>query len=493
MDIGSNSVRLVIYDVFGAHFTPVYNEKILAGLGRDLRRTGRLSESGKTASLAAIARFIRIARARNLPPLLVGATAALRMAEDAPDFVAEVLRQTGLDISPISGAEEARLSALGLMADNHRRIGLAADLGGASLELMRVGPELVEGDQPVQGVSLPLGPFDVVGGDLRTLSRADYEAIIPQLHEALAKLPLYLNTASGTRRDTLYLIGGAWRNLAAVHQMRIQYPMRTLQGYKMDAEAARDLGHWAWTEGREALLEWPGMRRARAETLPYAGLMLEQLIARFEPRDIVISMTGLREGLVWDRLPTAVRSRDPLIDGCRDFARGSVQAEHFGTPLMRFLAPILPRMQTGFAPEDKDRLIRAACHLAGLGKNLHPDYRAELVFENVLYAPVAGLTHIERAFLSLTLFRTYASKREAPEEALLDALLSEAQRESAALIGEAIRLAIVATGRTPGLLDDFTLVWDGPTLKLNVTPEVMSMVTEQVRYRLEKLNKRISA
>jgi len=111
IDIGSNSVRLVIYDIFGSHFTPVYNEKVLAGLGRDLRKTGRLSNVGKQKCRAALARFSHIIRARQLPPPLVGATAALRVAEDAPDFVASILKETGLDISPISGQEEARLAA----------------------------------------------------------------------------------------------------------------------------------------------------------------------------------------------------------------------------------------------------------------------------------------------------------------------------------------------------------------------------------------------
>ena len=492
MDIGSNSVRLVIYDIFGAHFTPVYNEKILAGLGRDLQRTGRLSESGKAATVSAISRFMRIARARGLPPLLVGATAALRVAEDAPDFVTHVLTETGLDISPISGAEEARLSALGLMSDNRRRSGLGADLGGASLELMHVGSELLEGSAPVRGVSLPLGPFDMIGGDLRKVTSADYAEKIEQIDQAFANLPPDLNLSSDPANDTLYLVGGAWRNLASVHQARSQYPMRTLQGYKLTREAAAELGHWAWTEGCEALLAWPGMRRARAETLPYAGLLLERLLLRFKPREVVISMTGLREGLVWDQLPDSVKSRDPLIDGCRDFARGFVQAEHFGAPLYRFLAPILPHVDCGFDETDTARLMQAACHLAGLGKNLHPDYRAELVFEDVLYAPVAGLTHVERAFLSLSLFRTYASKRATPAEYLINTLLTPKQREAAGIIGEAIRLAIVTTGRTPSLLDDFRLDWSGETLILHTTSEVADMVTDQVRYRIEKLERRLA-
>ena len=477
-------MRLVIYDVFGSHFTAVYNEKILAGLGRDLRRTGRLSVDGKHKCREALARFSQIISARDLPAPLVGATAALRVAEDAPDFVASILVETGLDISPISGEEEARLSALGLLSSNDRRSGIGADLGGASLELMRIDPSLKKDGAKVQGISLPLGPFDAIGGNLSDLTTQDYASRIADLDAALAKAPGYLDG-----EDILYLVGGAWRNLAAVHQQRIDYPMRTLQGYRLTAAAAEKLAHWAWTDGMDALLKWSGMRTARAETLPYAGLILERLLKRFSPKSVVISMAGLREGLVWNTLPEQIKNRDALIDGCRDFARGFVQAEHFGPPLYRFLLPLLPALPCGFGEKEDARLLQAACHLAGLGKNLHPDHRAELVFEDVLYAPIAGLSHAERVFLSLSLFRTYTAKRKPPVAGLIDELLIEAQHHTAACIGEAIRLGIVVTGRTPSLLSDFQLDVRGAELHLSCQPNRNAMITDQVHYRLAKLSK----
>lgn len=486
IDIGSNSVRLVIYDVFGAHFTPVYNEKVLAGLGRDLRDRGRLSETGKQMCREALLRFSHIIAARGLPAPLVGATAALRVAEDAPDFVASILDETGLDISPISGKEEARLAALGLLSNNDRRNGIGADLGGASLELMRIDAALKKDSAKVQGVSLPLGPFDAIGGNLSDLTSKDYAARIPDLDAALSKAPGYLDG-----EDVLYLVGGAWRNLASIHQHRIGYPMRTLQGYRLTADAAETLAHWAWTDGLDEVLNWPGMRKARAETLPYAGVMLERLLKRFSPKFVVISMAGLREGLVWNMLPEPIKDRDALIDGCRDFARGSVQAEHFGPPLYRFLSPLLPALPSGFGETEDARLLQAACHLAGLGKNLHPDHRAELVFENVLYAPVAGLSHEARVFLSLSLFRTYTAKRKPPVKGLIDELLTASQRHTAACIGEAIRLGIVITGRTPSLLSDFELKVSDEALSLNCRPDRTAMLTKQVKYRLDKLAKRL--
>ena len=486
IDIGSNSVRLVIYDLFGSHFTPVYNEKILAGLGRDLRTTGRLSVKGKALCRAALARFSKIIAARGLSAPLIGATAAMRQAEDAPNFVKEIKLETGLDISPISGTEEARLSALGLLSSNDRRKGLAADLGGASLEIMYVSPELRHKPSAFKGVSLPLGPFDAIGGNLSQLTSKDYHSRISDIDSYLENIPNEMSP-----EEQLFLIGGAWRNLASVHQHHVNYPLRTLQGYPLASNAAVELANWAYNDGLDTLLKWPGMRRARAETLPYAGLLLERLLLRFKPKSIIVSMAGLREGLVWDNLSQTVKSRDPLIDGCRDFARGFVQAEHFGTPLFKFLSPLLPYFSCGFGDGNDARLLQAACHLAGLGKNLHPDYRAELVFEDVLYAPVAGLTHSERVFLSLSLFRTYTAKRQPPGPEIIETLLNDAQRDIAASIGEAIRTAIVLTGRTPSLLSDFELLIDDGVLELKANAALEDMLTPQLIYRFEKLAKRL--
>lgn len=477
IDIGSNSIRLVIYDIYGAHFTPVYNEKILAGLGRDLKTTGRLSEKGKQACLQGLQRFYRIARARNLPKLLIGATAAMRAAKDAPEFIQDIYERTGLKIEPISGAEEARLSAMGLIAGEARCAGLAADLGGASLELIQVNQGRVG-----KNISLPLGPFDVVGSNLRKITSEQYAEIGVQIDDALRPLPPEL-----IYTDTLYLIGGAWRNLAAVHQQRTLYPMRTLQAYEMSVDEARGLANWAYNDGLETVLDWAGMRRARSETLPYAGLMLEKLLTLTGAQKVVISTAGLREGMVFDTFSPAVQSRDAMLDGCYDFAHGAVQEKGFGEPLFDFIKDVTSSLPVVFDTVLDQRLHKAACLLAGVGKNLHPDYRADLVFDNILYAPIAGLTHKERAFLALILFRSFTHKRAVPNGPAVEAILSEVEIKTARTIGGIIRLAIVATGRSVDLLGEFKLYIDDEILTLSVSQEEIALMTEQVIFRLERL------
>jgi len=288
LDIGSNSVRFVVYELFGAAFTPVYNEKVLAGLGRDLRQTGLLNPKGRRLALAAIKRFSLIARGQEIYRIIVGATAALREASDAQSFISEVLEQTGLDISPVSGAEEARLTAQGLISAIPNASGIAADLGGASLELTEVKNREIKA-----GRTFPLGPFKVIGASLSQPETFNAAEISTRVIEALKDVDPDLRTGK-----PLYLIGGAWRNLMMIYQRRTDYPLRTLQAYTLSPEDVQAHARWAYTEGRSDVLTWPDLNTRRAETLPYGALLLDILISQLKPSQVVVSTTGLREGLI---------------------------------------------------------------------------------------------------------------------------------------------------------------------------------------------------
>lgn len=477
LDIGSNSVRFVIYEFFGAHFTPVYNEKILAGLGRSLKETGNLSEKGKKLAYDSLRRFKAISDAQGLGELLIGATAALRVAKDAPEFIQSVKSATGLDIRPISGKEEARLTAMGMLAADPRARGLAVDLGGASLEFVHV-----QSFKMAEGVSFKLGPFEVLGSDLA----AGENFANPEIKK---KIEVKLDTLNFTAFEgqALHLIGGAWRNLAAIHQKRSDYPMRTLQAYRMSPKEAQDLAVWAYGEGREEVLAWPGISSRRLETLPYSGYLLQMIIERMKPNVIIISTTGLREGLVYDAMDASLHARDSLLDGCRDLARGNLQAVHFAEPLYGFLKSAAEHFPSFFDTENENRIRKAACHLAGIGKGLHSDYRADLVFDDVLYAPLAGLTHQERAYLALILFSSYTGKNLPKNSAAVEALLSEEGCLYARIYGAAMRLAIVATGRSADLLESFKLSVEGGIPRLSVKPGKEELLSGRVDYRLNKL------
>lgn len=435
IDIGSNSVRLVLYRLEGRAIWTVFNEKVLAGLGRDLASTGRLSEDGAALALTALKRFAAVIDGVKPAGTFVAATAAVREAADGQAFCERVAAETGLVIRVLTGEEEARYAALGVVAGMPDARGVAADLGGASLELVRIGNGGVE-----RGVTLPLGPFSLAG---------DRPFDAGKLRETIAKR---LKPAGDFRTDTLYAVGGAWRTLAQVHMGHARYPLHVVHQYVMEAGEARDIARVIARSSKTSLENWKGLSKKRAETLPHAALVLEGLIERLGLERIVLSAWGVREGLLYEALDEEAVAADPLLAGCT--ALGARQGVSPGLPgaLYGWIQPILDGLPRAFDDERDRVLADAACRLADLGARLHPDHRVELAFDQVLRAPIPGQTHAERAFLATAVNARYGGGAATPEPDTVTRLLDEGQRGAARALGLAIRLACDLSGRSPQLL-----------------------------------------
>lgn len=432
IDVGSNSVRLVLYRMEGRAIWTVYNEKVLAGLGRDLGSTGRLSPQGVEQAMAALRRFRAVLDAAHPQDVFTAATAAVRDAEDGEAFVGRVAAETGLNLRVLSGQEEARYAALGVLAGSPDGDGVVGDLGGASLELVRLAPQ-----GPVEGATLALGPFALSGlkGDrLRG--------------EIRARLAPYAGRFSAR---TFQAVGGAWRNLALMHMRLADYPLQIVHQYELSRGEALDTARFIGRQSRASLEAIEGVSKKRLETLPHAALVLETLIETLGLERIVISAYGLREGLLFESMPGAVQDLDPLIEGCMALTGRQGVDETLGPTLEAWLSPVFSALPPAMG--DREGVLRAAaCRLADLGSRLHPDHRADLVFEQVLRAPIAGLRHAERAFLAVAAFARHTSASSVPEGATVSRLLTDAQRRRARALGAAVRLGSDLSGRSSTLL-----------------------------------------
>ena len=138
IDIGSNSVRLVVYETMARSLVTIFNEKALCGLGREVQSTGLLAEDAVTKALTALRRFRALCLIQQVGRVFAIATAACRDARNGPDFIAKAERICGADIEILSGPREAKLSALGVVSGIHNPNGVVGDLGGGSLELIDV-------------------------------------------------------------------------------------------------------------------------------------------------------------------------------------------------------------------------------------------------------------------------------------------------------------------------------------------------------------------
>ena len=435
IDVGSNSVRLVLYRLDGRAIWSVFNEKVLAGLGRDLTHTGRLAPDGVAATLLALTRFRALIDASHPRGVFVTATAAVREAADGEEFRQRVERETGFQLAVLSGEDEARYAALGVIAGAPDSTGVVGDLGGASLELVRL-----DSDGPGRGVTLPLGPFALYG---RT--RPDPAAIRAAAGRHLAPIERTF------RADTLHAVGGAWRSLALLHMRIADYPLAIVHQYEIGRRELIEAARFISQQSKTSLERIEGISKRRMEDLPHAAMVLEMLVERLDIQRVVMSAYGLREGLIWNAMAPEVRGRDPLVAGCAALGGRAPVAEALGQALEAWVGPAFGKLEPMFGERDPI-LVAAAARLAELGAQLHPDHRAELVFNQVLRAPIAGVNHPERVFLACAAFARHTAASQPPAGALVARLLSPERCARALALGAALRLGCDLSGRSPELL-----------------------------------------
>ncbi|MBF9047684.1 exopolyphosphatase [Rhodobacterales bacterium LSUCC0031] len=439
IDIGSNSVRMVIFD--GAARSPAYffNEKILCGLGAGFAETGRLHPEGKERALAALRRFARLAEAADVSPLLAVATAAVRDAADGLAFREQVKAETGLAIRVIDGAEEARLSAQGVLLGWPGAAGLICDIGGSSMELA----ELKGSGKVGHRATSDLGPLKLLG------MTADKKALRAHIRSEVATL----TAGFPENTERLFLVGGSWRAIARIDMERRGYPLKVLHEYRMTPRGILETLKYIAETDINALRASTGTSAERMRLVPVAAEVLRALVKTLQPSEIAVSSYGLREGLLYEQMSEALKSRDPLIEAARHSEAQLARMPGFGRKLYRFVEPLFPR-----AKHDKKRLIRAACLLHDVSWRAHPDYRAEVCFDNATRANLGGMTHAERVYLGLALLHRYKSSRVGTgfNTALLTLLPPEQVRE-AEILGRAMRFG--AMFAVANLADHGTLTY----------------------------------
>lgn len=465
VDVGSNSVRLVVFD--GAARSPAYffNEKVLCGLGAGVAATGKLNHEGRRSALSTLRRFVSLAERMNLSSLTGVATAAVREAEDGPDFVAEVARETGLELRVVEGIEEARLAAQGVLVGWPDAVGLTVDIGGASMELARV-----HGGRIGTCVTSKLAPLS-----LADISAKKRDAVIANtLADLRQKLPGQV--------EEMFLVGGSWRAIANLHMARTNYPLNVLHAYEVAPDELLETVEWAVNQDTATFRELVTTSEARLALVPLAAQVLRQVIRVFEPDRIAVSSYGLREGVLYEQMSPEARQLDPLTEACRHMEIAAARFPGFGEALYQWVQPL-------FALEDEWtlRLIHAACLLHDVNWRTHPDFRPTASFESVTRANLGGITHRGRIFLGLMLANRYKSGRRArPNEGLV-ALLSADQQRLAETVGRTLRLGSMLTGASVDALQQSRLILSEGEIVLILDGAMAALRGEVVEKRLAKL------
>jgi exopolyphosphatase/guanosine-5'-triphosphate,3'-diphosphate pyrophosphatase len=474
IDIGSNSVRLVVYESMSRSLVSVFNEKTLCGLGREVQSTGLLAPDAVAKALTSLKRFRALCKVQKVGRVHAIATAACRDATNGPDFIAKAERICGVKIEILSGPREAKLSALGVISGIHKPDGIVGDLGGGSLELIDVRGNSVRG-----GVTLPLGTLALQDLSHKSLKRA--ERIVRSELSELARL-------KAGRGRTFYAVGGTWRALARIHIIQSGYPLGVMHGYSVPASDALDFARRVRRlAAANMLANIEAVSDARRPLLTYAALVLEHIIRVAQPKTIAFSTFGVREGLLYSMLPEAERAMDGLLCGAQALNELLSRSARHAQELIGWTDRLVRVVRLRENDEDR-RLRHAACLLSDIGWRVHPDHRGEQTLSLIVNGNFGSISHQGRAFVGLSVFFRYAGLSEQNEPpVVMQELVTPAQLERARVLGAAFRVAHLISAARPGVLPATHFRSHGRKLMLVFEHKMVDIVADRVGSRFRQL------
>jgi len=437
IDIGSNSVRQVIYEGHVRAPAVLFNEKVLCGLGEGLGRTKRLSETAIAKALATLRRFRALGRQARVSDTHILATAAVRDAENGGDFVRQAEAIFGVGIRILSGKQEAAYAAWGVRAGFHKPEGIVGDMGGGSLELVGINGEVES------GLTLPLGGLRLAEESENSIGKAAKIAR-SALKSAAIEWP-------GAARN-FYAVGGTWRSLFKLHIVNTRYPLNIIHDYKVSAKEMARFCNAIVESGVDKIEGIQAISRNRRSLLAYGALLMLEIMKRLDVEHVYASSLGVREGFLYSMLGEEERARDSLIEAARDLcvlrSRSPIHAIE--------LAEFTERTFAAFGEsetEDEARWRTAACLLADVGWRAHPDFRAQQNLAVISNAGFVGIDHTGRAFLALANYFRYqglGGKVAAPDPIVQ--IAGPRVMERSRLLACIMRVSYLYSASMPGVL-----------------------------------------
>jgi exopolyphosphatase/guanosine-5'-triphosphate,3'-diphosphate pyrophosphatase len=471
-DIGSNSVRLVAYEGLTRSPTPIFNEKVLAGLGREVQTTGLLAPDAVEKALGALMRFRALCDTMGVRRMWAIATAACRDAHNGRAFIAEAAKICGTRVDVLSGRREAELSALGVISGIYKPDGIVGDLGGGSLELADVSGRRVR-----PGVTLPLGGLALQDISARSLKNAERF-----VERSLADVAVL----KAGRGRNFYAVGGTWRALSRLHMWQTGYPLHVMHGYVIPAKEASEFSRLVQRVDPSTLSQIEIVADARRPLLAYAALVLEKIVRIARPRQVVMSALGVREGLLYSLLRKSEQKRDALIAAAQELnvlrSRSPRHGEELAEWADRFMA------STGIdETADEKRLRHAACLLGDIGWRAHPDYRGEQSLNIIAHAAFVGVDHPGRTYLAMAVFFRHVGLNDDDLSPQVRELATARMIDRARILGAVMRVAYLVSAAMPGVLPHTPLRVERGKLKLTVQGHHAALEGERLFARLRQL------
>lgn len=482
IDIGSNSIRQVVYEGLARSTSVLFNEKVLAGLGRGMVVTGRLDDEAVERALRAIERFVAIGKQIGVGKTHIIATAAARDAKNGVDFIRRVEEISGTTVEVLTGAMEAKYSALGIKNGFHKPNGIVGDMGGGSLELVGVNGKIAE------GITLPLG-----GIRLAETAGDDQEKAIEIANSELAKsnVDWPKNNEGNEGNKTFYAIGGTWRSLGKLHIAHTKYALASVHDYEISAAEMMTFCELIISQGLSQIKGVNAVSKNRRELLPMGAIVMRATLKHLKADKIVFSSLGVREGVVYALLSKEEQQKDALLSAAKDLSILRARTPQHCVELAQWSTKAFEIL--GIKEDEDDKRYRiAACYLADIAWRAHPDFRAQQYMGTIANAGFVSIGHDGRAFIALANYHRYLGLSSKVKTPPIADLASKATVKKARILAAMFRVLYLFSGTVPNIIPKIGISLSGKNKAVIEIPKSISkLIGERPEERVRQLGKEL--
>lgn len=300
IDLGSNSFRMEVFALQRSDWHCELERSSPVRIGEGLLASGRLGEVGMARGLEALRELAAACEQLGLAPEQIDAvaTSAIRDAENGAEFLASVREQTGLDVRVLSREQEARYGYLAAVHSTTLRDGCVLDLGGGSLQLVRVAGRIArESGSWRLGAVRMTERFLADEGPARPAKRSQCKALQAHVARKLERGAPWLADAE----KRLVGLGGTIRNLAIAAERAAGLPSEQVQGFQLTEQALSDLVERLAALPAAERASVPGIKPARADIVLAGALTIQQTMRQGGFDTLEVTGAGLREGILIER------------------------------------------------------------------------------------------------------------------------------------------------------------------------------------------------
>lgn len=476
IDIGSNSIRQVVYEGLARSTSVLFNEKVLAGLGRGMVSTGRLDEEAVTRALRAIERFVAIGKQLKVSKTHIIATAAARDAKNGVDFIRKVEEISGTTVEVLTGAMEAKYSALGIKNGFHKPNGIVGDMGGGSLELVGVNGKVAE------GITLALGSIRLAETADNDLEKA-IEIANSKLSEAEVVWP--------GNQKTFYAIGGTWRSLGKLHIAHTKYALASVHDYEISADEMMAFCEQIISEGVSEISGINAVSKNRRELLPMGAIVMRATLKKLGAEKVVFSSLGVREGVLYALLSEEERQKDALLSAAKDLSILRARTPEHCLELAKWTGNAFAIL--GIDEDENDKRHRiAACYLADIAWRAHPDFRAQQYMGTIANAGFVSIGHEGRAYITLANYHRYLGLSSKVKIPPIADLASKGTVKKARILAAMFRVLYLFSGAVPKIIPQIGISKsDKDKIMIEIPKAISSLLGERPEERIRQLGKEL--